>query len=72
MAISELDYCKLLPLKNTKLTGQLIEMFIEDNLHNELMLKMLKLTKFNDSRNIGRNLDGKKLIKVRDKAVVHF
>jgi hypothetical protein len=65
MAISELDYCKLLPLP-------LIEMFIEDNLHNELMLKMLKFTKFNDSRNISRNLDGKKLIKVRDKAVVPF
>jgi hypothetical protein len=47
-------------------------MFIEGNIPNELMLEMLKLTKFNDSRNTCRNLDGKKLIKVRDKAVVPF
>jgi hypothetical protein len=77
MAMSDLDYCivrpKLLHLKATKLTGQLTEMLIEDNIPNELILEMHETYKqFNNSKNAGRNLDGKKLIEVRDKAVVSY
>jgi hypothetical protein len=47
-----------LHLKITKLTGQLIEMLIEDNIANELILEMRETYKqFNNSKNTGRNLN---------------
>lgn len=67
-------YCKikLLHLK-INLTGQSIEMFIEDNIPNEPILEMHESYKqFNDSKNTGRSLDGKKLIEVRDKTLVSY